>query len=1315
MPQRKRVLAPVSGRRAARSQHDWFPFNSLPVDCQLHVLSFLSEVDKCSAALVCSSWSRLVRSGKLWRVADFSRRGALHTGQEGLLVSNREFERWKAWVHNYAHHLMSRGASLLTLRASFDLGDQCNKWGEFLSHLLESVHCRDLSHLDLNWTFTLLEPLDLRLYTGSSSHQESGTKLDQVSNFQVLLEKLSCQCPRISKMRLPFDWSEVSVSLLTRFRCLRVLELKYFWVFKGVNPGTLQALAEALPSLRSLTLHILVPLRNLGISYTLESPSLEFLDVSQSRGLVFSRLHLPSLRELRAKKAVRGITLDRRTRLRIQSRWPCLYQVLKEGTPKLQALNNERLLPSWKEQSYGELTSILQQSCYCLQHLDSWLCWVENGFQMRPSNGLDNIGVRVDLLQAQPASPASFACLQRQDLLISRESDPASRMAAGVYISKVLAVSIATVTTLAVASVVSMLIVYIKQIEDNPPYPPPSRVPTTPFPTGPPPNLRLPGDLVPHRYTIYLQTHFYTRLTNTTNQTFAFSGNCTVQFTCVKPTKRIIMHSKGLTVTPIQVSNEEGSITIKNFSLYEDESNFLEVGLEELLKANKNYTFITKFEGEMFEDLAGLYISKYTENEEDRFLATSQMQPTDARKVFPCFDEPAMKAVFEITIIHREGSRAHSNAAEKEVNYLHHLLTDSWVDTIDGEQWLVTHFNPTPRMSTYLLAFTVSEFSPKETKNKYSFKVHNKLTDAVAFSTDQIAVPDFSAGAMENWGLISYRETALLYEEGVSSTSNREWIVTAVAHEVAHQWFGNLVTMRWWNDLWLNEGFATYISYFGVNKTQPVMQVDSLVSSHPLSCKEEDVMTPSDITQLFDSITYSKIHSNYVNTYPVLWKMFCASIKLQFCAPSFWFKEVDNHNLHINVTQLMDTWTQQMGYPVITINTTSGEVSQQHFLLNQTSEYNFIWHIPIKVMKSGLPSPVEKDLLNKKVQKIVYRTEKNQWLLANVNCTGYFRVNYNPENWERLLKQLETGHTVSPFDMAKYVSSTLALNTTIYLRNETEYIPWQSALQNLEYFILMFDRSEVYGPMKAYMRKQVYNLYENFEPYTRNLSVPQGHMEQYNQINAISVACSNDLENCTEMVSTLFGEWMKNESNNLIPPNLKSTIYCNAIAAGGEKEWDFAWRMYVNATIATEKDKLRYALSCTKSLWLLNRYLSYTLDPNKIRKMDFVSTINYIARNVIGQSLAWDFVRSQWSYISQEYGGGIMPLGALINGVTERFSSEFELQQLRQFQMEHEEESLGSATRALQQAIERTEANIKWVEENKKTVLDWFRQETKDP
>lgn len=289
------------------------------------------------------------------------------------MVSNREFERWKSWVHHYTHHLISRRASLLTLKASFDLGDRFHKWSELLTHLLDSVHCRDLSHLDLNWTFTLLEPLDLRVHSRSSSHQDSITKMAQVNSFQKLLTKLTHSCPRISKMRLHFDWSEESVSLLTQFQQLRVLELKYFWVFKGVTPSTLQTLTNSLPNLKSLTLHILVPLRNLGISYTLESKSIEFLDVSPSRGLVFSCLNLPALRELRAKKIVRGITLDRRTRLRIQSRWPCLYHVLREGTPKLQTLNNERLLSSWRDQLYGEMSAILDQACYCVQHLDSWL------------------------------------------------------------------------------------------------------------------------------------------------------------------------------------------------------------------------------------------------------------------------------------------------------------------------------------------------------------------------------------------------------------------------------------------------------------------------------------------------------------------------------------------------------------------------------------------------------------------------------------------------------------------------------------------------------------------------------------------------------------------------------------------------------------------------------------------------------------------------------------------------------------------------------------------------------------------------------
>lgn len=184
MPPRKRTL----GR--SKVTEDYFSFNLLPVECQLHVFSFLNEVDKCNCALVCFSWSCIIRSWKLWRVADYSRRSVFNLGQEGLLVSNREFEKWRSWVHYYTHHLISRRASLLTLKASFDLGDRCNKWGELLNHLLDNVHCRDLSRLDLNWTFTLLEPLDVKVL--SSSQKETKTKMDQVTILFCSSDRFNC-------------------------------------------------------------------------------------------------------------------------------------------------------------------------------------------------------------------------------------------------------------------------------------------------------------------------------------------------------------------------------------------------------------------------------------------------------------------------------------------------------------------------------------------------------------------------------------------------------------------------------------------------------------------------------------------------------------------------------------------------------------------------------------------------------------------------------------------------------------------------------------------------------------------------------------------------------------------------------------------------------------------------------------------------------------------------------------------------------------------------------------------------------------------
>uniref|UniRef100_A0A8C9X300 Alanyl (membrane) aminopeptidase-like b n=1 Tax=Sander lucioperca TaxID=283035 RepID=A0A8C9X300_SANLU len=585
---------------------------------------------------------------------------------------------------------------------------------------------------------------------------------------------------------------------------------------------------------------------------------------------------------------------------------------------------------------------------------------------------------------------------------------------------------------------------------------------------------------------------------------------------------------------------------------------------------------------------------------------------------------------------------------------------------------------------------------------------HFKGPISCSFS-DQIALPDLAAAAMENWGLVTYYEGSLLYEEGVSSVLNKEQIATTIAHELAHQWFGNLVTMKWWNDVWLNEGFATYMSLFAVDNVEPTFQLkelnilanlhtafemDALASSHPLSPPQEEVQKTSSIIQMFNSITYCKGAAVLRMLADIVGeRVFIEGVKTYLS--DFSYKNTDQNDLwrsiqkaedknggHTQVARFMEPWTKQIGYPVITINTTNGEVNQKHFLFNDSAESRHV--LNGRCFSENRVYVESHEFLSK----------NGEWILANINCTGYYRVNYNPENWDRLLTQLEIDpHRFPPMNRgqlidnaffmarAKLVEVTLALNSTRFLRKELDFLPWQLTVRNLEYFVVMFDRSEVYGPMQACVIKTSFFCF---------------------QMLAIEVACSNELPECLEMATKMFADWMNSNNTNPIHPNLRSVIYCQAVAAGGKKEWDFAWARYQSSSDTSEKEQLRVALSCTKKTWLLNRYLEYTLDPDKIRLMDVDSTISDIAWNPAGHALAWNFIRAHWDYVSQD---GDM----LINAVTSRFSTQFELDELERFKAEYD---LGPAANEVYQAIEQTHVNIQWVRENKDAILEWFERET---
>ncbi|KAK1874928.1 Aminopeptidase N [Dissostichus eleginoides] len=925
-------------------------------------------------------------------------------------------------------------------------------------------------------------------------------------------------------------------------------------------------------------------------------------------------------------------------------------------------------------------------------------------------------------------------------------------------VTKAFAAAFVVLTASAIAGIVTMVILYKTQIATMNPTPQPTFPSTT---TGLPPVMRLPKNLVPDRYKVFLWPHFHSQIieeVNVTspNQTALFTGNTTVYFHCVQGTSSIYLHSQNLDVYgPVVASTDtDEGIRVTKMENHQDQTNFLEIELDCALKMGGNYSLFLAFRGEVSSGLVGMYGSTYEEGipaheddtDTDRFLIATHMEPTSARSVFPCFDEPDFKAEFEVTIIHRRITTALANG----------INTDG-ANIIDDD-WKATAFQSTPLMSTYLFAFTVSEFTPTPSSNhrvkintyarpeatkaghaKYAADITGRILDyferrfGIEYpqrKLDQIALPDLISDGMENLGLITYQEGELLYEEGVSSPLDKENIAELIAHELAHQWFGNLVTMKWWNDIWLNEGFASYMTFYAVDAVEPdfklkdvnilnnlhtAFEADALASSRPLSTSQGDVQTTSQIMEMFDIITYCKgaavlvmladlvdqpVFDKAIGRYLSDWKYKNTDQNILW---EYIQKADDESTGKRNIAEVMNSWTKQIGYPVITINTTSGEAFQKHFLFNASAVSKLSWHVPIRAMKYTTPFRLIWLKPGESAMKDEFVATKGEWILANVNCTGYYRVNYNPENWDRLMTQLQKDPRRIPlmnrgqliddaFNLAraKLVNVTLALNLTRFIRNETELIPWAATMSNLGYFVRMFDRSEVYGPMQMYLRNQVKGLYNSFSNYTDNSTVPTDHSSQQIQIKAIDVACSNELPECIEMAQHMYADLMK----------INSTNNCGS---WGEGEWEFAWDLYLRSSDVSERDRLRRALSCTKKIWLLSRYLDYTLDPELIRMMEVASSISYVSRNVAGQALAWNFIRAHWNYV--KHGDPVM----LIEEVTGRFSTQFELEELERFAMDYD---LVPASRVAYQAIEQTAVNIQWVSQNKDVILEWFERET---
>src|SRR3989344_4017319 len=581
-------------------------------------------------------------------------------------------------------------------------------------------------------------------------------------------------------------------------------------------------------------------------------------------------------------------------------------------------------------------------------------------------------------------------------------------------------------------------------------------------------SARLPAHIKPERYEIFLKPDL---------EGFTFTGEETMWLSLDKPSKAITLHAAEL-----EVFSEDANVS------YDQAAETVTLTFKKPISGKQKIKL--KVTGILNDQMRGFYRSKYIHNGEEKYLATTQFESTDARRAFPCIDEPSAKAVFDVTLMVPKEKTVISNTIESEV--LEH----------DGGYKSVK-FESTPRMSTYLLAFIVGDFEYIEKKTKGGVMVRVFVTPGkslqakfaldVAVKTldfyedyfdikyplpvsDLIAIPDFAAGAMENWGAVTYRESAILVDPEKSSTANKQWVALVIAHELAHQWFGNLVTMEWWTHLWLNDGFASYIEYLAVDHIFPkwdiwkhffsadlsrALKLDGLKYTHPI---EVEVGHPGEISEIFDAVSYSKgasvirmladylgeddfrkglVHylkkHSYANTETGhLWQAFEKVAKKP-------------------VARMIRGWTQTAGYPLITVNKkdSSIHVAQSRFFSSPRSMEDRArrapWMIPIRYAESG-DKASRLTLLAKRNGRLG-TMKKDSWLKLNAGETGFFPTNYPQELRERFAEPILGGgmpvgdrlgliRDMAALAAAGHPAAVGMLGVSRHYHRETEYFVW---------------------------------------------------------------------------------------------------------------------------------------------------------------------------------------------------------------------------------------------------------------------------------
>ena len=827
---------------------------------------------------------------------------------------------------------------------------------------------------------------------------------------------------------------------------------------------------------------------------------------------------------------------------------------------------------------------------------------------------------------------------------------------------------------------------------------------------------------VPRLLDTFTPNHYNLTLDLTRAEEKEFSG--TVIISGDSTSESISLHSKGLTIQSATIDDQPADVSFGEFD---------ELKLSQPNLKNGNHTIHIIFSGTITDAMHGLYPCYFTHDGVKKQLFATQFESHHAREVFPCVDEPAAKAEYDLTLITRPGITVLGNMPVKHQE--------------ENDNSLTTTFEKTPRMSSYLLAFVIGELHKKSARTKSGVEVNvwatpaqneNTLDFALDIATrsidfydeyfgvkyplpksDHVALPDFSSGAMENWGLITYRESCLLADPELTPESSRRFIATVIAHELSHQWFGNLVTMQWWNDLWLNESFANMMEYVAIDALQPnwhmwedfatnevtaALRRDSLDGVQSV---QADVNHPDEISTLFDpAIVYAKGGRLLVMVRKLIGEeAFRAGLKSYF--EKFAYKNTVGNDLWQElesasgqpIVNLMNAWISQPGLPVVSVSNShdTATLSQERFFIGEHQPSDTLWPIPLFANQS-----LDVKILDQKETTV--SIEKP--LQLNCGLSAHFVTKYDESTREYLLKNITELPTLDKICIlqdatilarAGFENSASLLPLALSLKTETNekvFSMAAGALTELRKFV--DDNDAARDSLKKISGEFARATFEELD---WDEKADESDDDRERRTTALSLMMYSEDKEVLNKAKTRFD---KNKLEDL-PTEIRALIISANVRHFETPEMiENLFATYKNTPSNDLQNDIAIGLTSTKNPETAEKILANIKDSDIIRPQDASRWFVYLIRTRESRQIAWNWLKENWAWVEDTFGED-KSYDDFIRYAATALLTPNELNDFRQFF--EPMENIPALARTIRLGITEISARVELIERDKADVL----------